>query len=127
MKFLVLLLSGCFGMNAFADCPNLSGVFLCPAYGTSQPADTMTVTQAVTNGVTTYTYAFQTLGTSTSSASPAGIIDQGMLKFCDNNKLYLGEISGAHAGLVQAHFIDPQGDYVVTLQGATVQDCKLQN
>jgi hypothetical protein len=126
MRFSLILLHILLGFTAFADCPNLSGNFLCPAYGPTQPASPMTVTQTETNGVTTYVYAFPNLGTSSSSASSDGLIEDNLLKFCDNDKLYLGEIAGDHAGEVQTHFIDAQGNYVVLIQGKIVQDCVRQ-
>lgn len=106
-------------------CPNFSGKFNCPAYGSSQPASVMIVTQSEDKDrVTTYSYTFDIDPTpSDSKASPNGLIDDGMLKFCSKNRLYLGEISGANAGTVQTHFIDDDGAYVVILKGKVVQKC----
>jgi hypothetical protein len=108
------------------SCPNLSGTFECPAYGTQQPASHMTVTQSETAaGVTTYAYAFDIYpgDPSLSSANTAGMMDQGSLKFCNGDKLFIGEVSGPSSGTVQYHYLNANGDYVVVRADHEVMHC----
>jgi hypothetical protein len=118
------MLPAALALAASLTCPNLSGSYNCPAYGTSQPASHMSVTQTDTGGVTTYSYLFDfSSAPSYSSASVAGMIDAGMLKFCSATTLYLGNITGTSAGAVQAHFLNLNGDYVVSRGDREVMHC----
>jgi hypothetical protein len=110
--------------SALISCPDLSGTFNCPAYGTHQPASLMSVYQTETAGVTSYEYVFDfNPAPSFSRASPNGLIDAGMLKFCSATTLYLGTITGTSAGAVQSHFLNENGDYVVIRGGTEVMHC----
>lgn len=109
---------------AQAACPDLSGTFQCPKYG-SQPESKLVVSQATQNDITTYTYTFDfdLAHPSSSDYTERGHMDKDLLKFCHDKNIYIGQTTGTNPGSVQAHFLNTNGDYVVTIKNKEVMHC----
>lgn len=118
--FLVLIFSST--LASAASCPDLSGDYICPAFGSEQPASPLNVDQKTWRGITEYTYTFENLHPPgkprddlvyKSKASLDGETDEeGMIYRCEGRRLSIYNPKNSKS--VQQHFReDRTGDYVV--------------
>lgn len=104
-----------------ATCPDLTGDYVCPAYGDSQPESPLNVDQRTWRRVTEYTYTFENLHppgkpreplVSKVRYSPRGENDDGRLFRCDGRLLSI--LDSPESKKIQQHYRESRtGDYVV--------------
>lgn len=104
-----------------ATCPDLTGEYVCPAFGDSQPESPLTVDQRTWRGVTEYTYTFEKLHppgkpreplVSKVRYSPRGEVEDGRLYRCEGRRISI--LGSPDAKQIQLHFRENRtGDYVV--------------